>query len=70
MKRAQTENYVMAQSWTVIVNTGLKMELERGLERRTVTCPANPTLKEMFIHTQPGQPIADSTLTFFLLPED
>lgn len=60
----------MAKSWTVVVNTGLKMELARGFERRTVECPEHPTLKEMFIHTQPGQPLADSTLRFFLLNED
>lgn len=60
----------MAQSWTVVVNTGLKMELERGLERKTVECPKNSTLKEMFLHTYPGQPLADSTVTFFLSPEE
>ncbi len=60
----------MAQSWTVVVNTGSQMELERGPERKTVDCPKDPTLKQMFIHTHPGQPLADSTVAFFLSPEE
>ena len=60
----------MAQSWTVVVNTGKRMELERGSERKSVQCPKNPTLKEMFIQTYPGQAIADSTIAFFLLADE
>ena len=69
-KAAPLEGLIMAQSWTVVLNTGTRMELERGSERRSVECPENPTLREMFIHTPPGQPIADTTVEFFLLGKD
>jgi uracil-DNA glycosylase len=55
----------MSEPWVVVANTGKRIDLERGFERKSIRCPSNSTAKLMFISTQPGQTIDDTTVDFF-----
>lgn len=55
----------MSESWEVVANTGKRMDLERGFERKAIQCPNDSTAKQLFINTMPGQQIDDGTIAFF-----
>jgi hypothetical protein len=49
----------------VIANTGQRMDLQCGTERREVWRPKDQELFQMFISLRPGQSVDDSTLAMF-----
>lgn len=55
----------MSEPWVVVVNTGKRIDLERGFEHKSIRCPRNSTAKQLFITTEPGQTIDDATVDFF-----
>ena len=56
----------MDKTWTVVANTGKRMDLECGLEKKEVRCPTDATGKKIFLGLRPGQSVDDNTLRHFL----
>ncbi len=60
----------MGESWTVVQATGQRIDLERGLERKGVKRPKEPTALQIFLSIRPGESIDDGTLRSFLGVKD
>ncbi len=45
----------MSESWMVLQTAGQRIDLERGLERKEVKRPKEPTALQIFLSIRPGE---------------
>lgn len=53
-------------SWEVVQANGKRIDLERGFERKSIQCPSDPSMRQIFQSIRPGELIDDATIATFL----
>jgi len=56
----------MAKEWNVVSNSGEKVILERGTERKEISIPDEPTARRLFLKLVPPGTVTDEGIEMFI----